>query len=115
MQLSNSKSGERVSIMHGENWLQPVDSLPEGKTTKTKLYVAGHSETGHHHVLESKQDMEVLEENGERYVLINEVAQLFHKKSFDVHETVTVEPGVYRITHKNEYDPFTKVIRRVFD
>lgn len=55
--LSNLVNGKRVPIMHGENFLVPVDSLPAGEVTKTKLYIAGHSETGHHHVLESQTDI----------------------------------------------------------
>lgn len=111
--LSNLVNGKRVPIMHGENFLVPVDSLPAGEVTKTKLYIAGHSETGHHHVLESQTDMEIVE--GERVVLLHEVGKLFHQKTFDVHETIEVAPGAYVITHKTEYDPFQKVIRRVFD
>lgn len=115
MKLSNKKDGAIVSVMHGENFMRRVGSLPTGVTTKAKMYIVGHSETGHNHVLTSKADMEILESDGKRYVLINEVADLFHKKSFDIHETITVEPGIYEVTHKLEYDPFAKVIRRVFD
>lgn len=115
MKLTNNKNGKVVPIMHGENWLQPVAKLPKGETTKHKIYIAGHSETGHHHVLESKTDMEVLEKGNERFVLINDVAKLFHKKSFDTHETIEVQPGVYKITHKTEYDPFQQIVRQVWD
>lgn len=113
--LENTKNGRIVPVMHGENWLQPVDSLPEGKRTTCKMYIAGHSESGHNHVLKSKTAMQVVEKNGERYVLINEVATLFHQKSFDIHESIAVQPGIYKITHKTEYDPFAQVIREVWD
>jgi hypothetical protein len=115
MNLTNRSEDKIVPIMHGENFLQPVAALPKGQTTKAKMYIAGHSETGHHHVLESKADMEILETGSDRYVLIKEVATLFHKKSYDIHETVTIEPGVYKITHKTEYDPFAQVRRAVWD
>jgi hypothetical protein len=115
MKLSNNKHGNVVSVLHGENFMRRIDALPKGKTTKAKMYVVGHSESGHNHVLTSPKEMEVLEFNGHRYVLIDETAELFHQKTFDIHETVTVEPGVYEITHKTEYDPFQKVIRAVWD
>jgi hypothetical protein len=113
--LSNVKDNQIVPVMHGENFLRRVDALPKGKTTKAKMYVVGHSETGHNHVLTSKSDLEVLEQDGKRFMLVNEVAELFHKKSFDVHETISVEPGIYEVTHKTEYDPFAQVIRQVWD
>lgn len=115
MKLSNKKGNVTVSILHGENFMRRIDALPTGKTTKAKMYIVGHSESGHNHVLTSKSEMEVLEANGKRYILINEVAELFHKKSFDIHETIAVEPGIYEVTHKNEYDPWAKVIRAVYD
>jgi hypothetical protein len=105
----------KTNVLHGENFLRKVDALPTGDTTKVNMYIVGHSETGHNHVLKSNSDIEVLEQGDKRFVLINEVAELFHQKSFDIHETIAVEPGVYEITHKTEYDPFNEIIRQVWD
>lgn len=112
--LTNLVNGKRVPVMHGENWLTPIDAMPKGKVMKTLSYIAGHSETGHHHVIESKVEMEVVE-GKDRAVLLHEVGKLFHQKSYDVHETITLAPGAYVITHKTEYDPFQKVKRAVWD
>ena len=101
------------TYMHGENFLSPAD-MPKGKVTKLKKYVVGHSETGHHHVLECDVDMDIVEA-AETIIRVNRQAKLKHLKTFDIHETLTIEPGVYRITHKTEYNPFLKVIQRVFD
>lgn len=106
------------ALIHGENGFKPVSELPQGKVTKHKIYIAGHSETGHHHVLESKTEFEVIEpENlGDNiFIRLLEPAKVVHKKSFDIHQTKTLQPGIYEITKKTEYDPFAKVIRRVFD
>lgn len=113
MQADNIKDGKRVAVMHGENFFVPIDALPDGEVKLTNTWIAGHSETGHHHVLESTADMQVNET--ERAVLLVEVGKLFHKKSFDVHETKFLAPGAYRVLHKTEYDPFQKVVRRVWD
>jgi hypothetical protein len=110
--MKNLINNNRVVVTHGEVCFTPVDSTPTGKSTKHKLYIAGHSESGHHHVLESKTEFDVFED---RTILLHDVAKLFHKKSFDIHETRTLMPGAYKITHKTEYNPFTKVIQRVFD
>lgn len=106
------------NLIHGENGFKRVNKAPKGKITKHKIYIAGHSETGHHHVLESETYFNVIEpENlGDNiFIELLSPANVVHKKSFDIHETKTLEPGIYEITHKVEYDPFSKVIRRVFD
>lgn len=114
MKADNIKDGKRVPVMHGENWFTPVAKLPKGDIKTARIYIAGHSETGHHHVIESKQDMQIVE-GEQRGVLINEVSRLFHQKTHDVHETINLAPGAYIIGHKTEYDPFQKVIREVWD
>lgn len=114
----NAKNGKRVPIQHGEVWLQPVDGLPKDrKTTKAKSYIIGHSETGHHHVLESNTEFEVLsgDEKHDLYLRLFEPAQVTHQKTFDVHETKIVVPGDYAIYQKTEYDPFADVVRAVYD
>jgi len=111
---SNIKDGKRISVMHGENCFTPIDSLPAGEIKTAKIYIAGHSETGHHHILESPVEMQIVE-GATRAVLLKEVTKLFHQKTYDVHETLTLAPGAYEITHKTEYDPFSKVVRAVWD
>jgi hypothetical protein len=111
--LQNIKDNKVLPVMHGENFLVPVDKMPEGKTSRTKMFIVGHSETGHNHVLESETPFAVFEE--ELYLQLFKPAKLVHTKSFDIHETVEVMPGVYKVNHKTEYNPFTKVIDRVFD
>lgn len=117
MNEENTKDGKRLAVQHGEVYLQPVDRLPEGNLKKEKSFIVGHSETGHHHVLESKVDFEVMagDEKHDLYVRLFEPAELVHKKSFDIHETKVIVPGDYAVYQKTEFDPFAKVIRRVFD
>lgn len=107
--------GQRIAVTHGELVLKPINALPEGETKELKSYVAAHSETGHNHVIESKTGFEVLEADNKRYILIKEVSKLFHQKTFDIHKTRYLAPGAYEIGEKTEYNPFTKVIQRVFD
>lgn len=110
----NLVNGKRIVITHGELCFTPVDTEPTGEPTLHKMYIAGHSETGHHHVLESETEFEVFE-GVDRLIRIRDVAKLYHKKTFDIHETRTLAAGVYKVTEKTEYDPFQKVVRRVFD
>lgn len=102
-------------IFHGENFFLPVDKIPKGETTKHKAFIAGHSETGHHHTVKSNTEFEVTQFEKYLYVQVFEPARVEHQKSFDVHETLTLEPGKYKVPKKTEYDPFAKVIRQVWD
>ena len=57
----NLKNGKRIPVMHGELMFTPIDSVPDTMSTSHKLYIAGHSETGHHHILESETEFEVFD------------------------------------------------------
>lgn len=117
-QLTNIKDGVRVPAQHGEVFLQRIESVPDGRPiAKKKTFTVGHSESGHNHVLESKVEFEVMEgdDTHDLFVRLFEPANLVHKKSFDIHETQVIVPGDYAVFSKTEYDPFGKVIRRVFD
>lgn len=105
------------TILHGENMLVKVDSLPEinGKVTKGKSIVIAHSETGHNHVVESTKDLELIVDGLEEYLVVTAPAKIKHQKSFDKHETLDITPGIYKIAHKQEYNPFEGVMQKVFD
>lgn len=101
-------------LRHGENLLLPVDTI-QGKAKRYKIYIVGHSETGHHHVLESKTDFDVVIKDDELYLTLFEPAKLVHKKAHDKHKTLIVAPGKYKVNRKTEYDPWQGLIREVFD
>lgn len=108
---------------HGEVVLSRLDELPQfskklGITlAQYDAAIVGHSETGHHHVLESKTKFNVwtMKDKQELYLELFEPAKIVHKKQIDKHKTMPVEPGIYRVTYKTEYNPWTKVLQRVFD
>lgn len=104
-------------IRHGEVILMPVSDVPKLKSEKSKNYIVGHSETGHHHVLESKTEFEVMSssEKDELFIRLFEPGKLVHKKTFDFHKTLDVSPGTYKVVKKTEYDPFQGVIREIYD
>jgi hypothetical protein len=100
---------------HGEITYTPQTELPDGETKTVKSLIVGHSETGHHHVLECDTAFEQIMTDNGIYVRLEQEARLFHKKDHDIHETRTLSPGVYRFGEKTEYNPWTKAIQRVFD
>jgi hypothetical protein len=104
------------AIRHGEALLKPVTQIPEGKLEKVSSCIIAHSETGHHHVLESTRPYTVTKDKMNRLWLeLTAEADLVHQKTFDAHSTLTVPPGLYEVVSKTEYNPFTKLIQRVTD
>lgn len=102
-------------LIHGENVLIPVADMPSGHITKMKSYIIGHSESGHNHVLESPVEFEVLEKEDNVWVRLMGPATVRHNKTLEIHETKTLQPGVYKRIFATEYSPWDKVVRRIFD
>lgn len=102
-------------IRHGEVMLVQVERIPEGKTQSYTDYIIGHSETGHHHVIESTKQFEMTEADKELYLRLFEPAEIVHKKTTDKHRTLTIPAGIYKRYHDTEYDPFEKIIKEVAD
>lgn len=100
-------------IRHGEAMLIPIKGKVGGK--KHTSFIIAHSETGHHHVLESKTPFKVSQTDKDFLIQLFEPAKLVHKKEVDKHKTLTVAPGKYKVVYKTEYNPWEGVISRVFD
>lgn len=81
--------------------------------------IIGHSETGHHHVLERPAKVTVAKTapDGMRilYAILDEPNALIHERSFDTHETIALEPGVYEFRIGREFDPYAEIARRQAD
>lgn len=107
-------------IRHGEVILKPITSIPkEARLVEegNKIVVA-HSETGHHHVLETidASKIKVYAMNGGKYVEVPEMAKLWHQKTGnDTHKTHKIQPSAYEIVIKREFDYFSASIKKVRD
>lgn len=100
-------------VRHGEVMLVPINEKVKGG--EHNMFIVGHSETGHHHILQSKKPFTVSEQDKQFLIELFEPAKLVHKKTVDKHNTLTIAPGKYKVVYKNEYDPFAQLIRRVQD
>lgn len=101
-------------IRHGEALLLPVEHVFSKAKHQTEAVIA-HSETGHHHVLESTEAFEIETISDETFLRLFKPARLVHRKATLAHNTLTVAPGTYRVIPKKEYNPFTKVMDKVWD
>lgn len=100
-------------IRHGEMMLIPVEKKVTGD--KHSMFIVAHSETGHHHVLESKKPFTVSQSDKEFLIELFEPAKLVHKKTTDKHKTLPVPAGRYKVVYKTEYNPFLQEIQKVMD
>src|SRR3990167_2850429 len=87
VQLNNNVKGDNImskvkpfAIRHGELFIQPVDKLPEGKKEAHNSFVVGHSETGHHHILESDQKFDIVK-GAEIYFELLAKGKVVHQKT----------------------------------
>mgnify|MGYP001596597111 CR=1 FL=1 len=104
------------AIRHGEIVLVPIAELPKNAVQKFvgDKYIVGHSETGHHHVLTAPK-LEVYEVDDIAYLNVLKIGELEHQKTFEKHETKVINPGIYKIQGKRQFDYFQGMITKVRD
>lgn len=96
---------DRNPIRHGEVLLLPVDSPPDGVVDRVTDCIVGHSESGHHHVLESERAFaQIVAANGDLFVDLDAPTPLRHRKSYDQHRELIVPAGAWRVLKKTEFD-----------
>ncbi|MEL6411696.1 MAG: hypothetical protein AAFQ38_14965 [Pseudomonadota bacterium] len=115
----------RIAIANqGEIRIDRIDEMP-AKATKPHAemhkgnFVISHSKSGHHHLL--GRDVEVLERTedvpaGARilYAIVKEPTELWQDAAAP-HQPVGLDPGIYEMRIKREYDPFAEQARQVAD
>lgn len=82
--------------------------------------IIGHSETGHHHVMDPEttsaavmerppQGMKILQ------MIVKSPTPLIHLRDHDTHDPVMLEPGIYEARIAREYNPYTKLAQLMAD
>ena len=69
--------------------------------------IVGHSETGHHHVMEaSRTTMYRLPDTiTDCLLVVDQPDVLRHLREFDTHDPLSFAPGTYKVTTAREYMP----------
>ncbi len=108
----------------GEIRVDQIDNLPINMTTAgvervSKGFVISHSESGHHHLLSG--DVEVMERTNDVpsgmkiiYAIVKEPSRLLQDAATP-HKPIDLDPGIYEMRIKREFDPFTEQARQVAD
>ena len=111
-------------LRQGELLFIPVNEFPDddgnwiSQKPENGHLIIGHSETGHHHVIEMERcktaDLIINQmKEFEARLLLGENAEVKHLRSFDTHETLKLPAGKYIVRHRREYTP--EGLRRVQD
>ena len=97
----------------GDFLIMRIDKIPENVEAvepEDGKYVVAHSETGHNHVIERTDNVEVMKKTGtqerdlyELFMVVKEDTQIDHLRSFDTHESIEVKSGNYMIKRQREY------------
>jgi hypothetical protein len=107
----------KKAVFHGECVISKT-VLPNGVKkvdVKGDSYIIADSETtGNHHLVAVKDGCELYEKDGVLY-LENEVETEVFCVDQSRHDTITLEPGVWKIDRAKEYDFLKDEVRRVAD
>ena len=100
----------------GELTFVRINSFPKeiGKEVapeKNGLLIVGHSETGHHHVLDGECATLTRIDVFTQFLNVKKVCEVKHQREFDTHKTIVLQKGMYRVNTGREFDPFAQKIR----
>ncbi len=122
------KSFQKIAAQ-GELTIRRIGDLPKSRAlpngyTAMKAeggkFIIGHSETGHHHVIDAAgasvgvmdcppEGMRIL------YMILENPLAVEHLRSHDTHETIVNEPGVYEVRIAREFDHYAELARQSAD
>lgn len=82
--------------------------------------IVGHSETGHHHVIERPEAVKIVQkpDGGAMSILrmiVSEPTRIIHQRDTHTHTPIPLDPGVYEVRGQIERDPYADAIRRAAD
>lgn len=88
--------------------IRRIDALPDGlkpMAGEKGKHILAHSETGHHHVIDSRNAQMFIDETNAfiAYLTVTESCEIEHLRSFDTHEALVVEPGHHELRRQREH------------
>lgn len=113
----------KKNAAQGEIDIEKLDKLPSGLTKVEPVngyYIIGHSETGHHHVIEATHAEVWSGEDAKGmdclYAILKDGASLDHQRGFDTHESIGFDAGdIAKFTSGEEFDPYAEMARKQAD
>lgn len=99
----------------GELTITKLDRAPKNigepvKPVGGKLIV-GHSETGHHHVVDADCATLTRVDPFTTFLKVRAATRITHQRDYDTHPAIELQPGMYEFRTGREFDPFEEAIR----
>ena len=94
----------------GDLMIRRIDAIPSAAKRSEGVdgrHILAHSETGHHHVIESRAAERFIDETNAfiAYLEVSDSTVLEHLREFDTHEPYLLTPGLYEVRNAREYTP----------
>lgn len=95
----------------GELYFRAIPELPTGLTLVEPVngqYIVGHSETGHHHVVDAPGTTMYADPKNRlmAFLVVTAATSLRHLRPHDTHASVALNPGtVWEVRRQREYVP----------
>lgn len=102
---------ENDVVAQGELLIRKIDVLPKDLVkfnSDNNNFIIGHSETGHHHVIQEQEGVEIYANDNDPmslYLVVSnpkEEVELEHQRSFDTHKSFYFKNGIYHIRRQWE-------------
>lgn len=92
----------------GDVLIRRVNGVPDSAKQVDPVdgqYIVAHSETGHNHVLDAVEAVEMWESSDTfiAYITAHEPVELKHLRNYDTHESIVIEPGVFEVRRQREH------------
>ncbi len=104
------KTVTHLPSFQGDLMIRQIDAIPANvkpSTAKDGKHILAHSESGHHHVIDSRAADRFIDETNAfiAYLDVADETVLEHLRSFDTHESYLLTPGKYEVRNAREYTP----------
>jgi len=90
--------------------LPPIEALPAGAVRvepENGVVIVGHSETGHHHVMDADivEMYRLPDDILKCFIVVKEATTLVHLREHDTHEPIMFEPSIRPVRRQREFVP----------
>ena len=99
-----------IQACQGDLLIQRIDALPkhcmdDESTVSSDHIVLAHSETGHHHVVDSRSTKLFIDRENPfvMFLHVEKKTELNHLRNFDRHESLLLDEGFYQVRKQREY------------
>lgn len=90
---------------------RPPRNIGEPVKPVSGKLIVGHSETGHHHVVDANCATLTRVDPFTAFLAVRTATRLTHQREYDTHPAIELQPGMYEFRTGREFDPFEEAIR----